>query len=148
MYTEPGLNFENSHDDNNENTLEDTFEYNEDVVVTPQEGDLVLSDFLNEDDSEWAFFPMKNQFKKEHKTVLLFNNNEDEKFIKNFVGAFSRNYPNLKPGIFKINMQSYDYWKEEPDFDDVVFIKVTPELVCEKWKMTNFGPLNFGKEDI
>ncbi len=146
MSIESGLFNDNSKDEK-PSEFGDTFEFNEETVVTPKEGDLVLCD-EQEGEDEWAFFPFKNQLKRDFKTAFLFNSDEDEKFIKQFIGLLGRNYPSLKPCVFKIDMKAYEYWKEDPEFSDVVFIKVTPEIIHEKWKLDSFGPLNFGKEEI
>lgn len=146
MSIESGLS-NNDFENKKSEEFGDTFEFNEEIVVTPKEGDLVLCD-EHEGKDEWAFFPFKNQLKKDFKTAFLFSSDEDEVFIKQFVMMLGRNYPNLKPGVFQIDMKAYEYWKEDPEFSDVVFIKVTPEIIQEKWKLDNFGPLNFGKEEI
>ena len=146
MNIESGI-FDNNSEDEKHKEFGDTFEYNEEIVVEPKEGDLVLSN-EQEGENEWAYFQLKNQLKEEFKTVFLFDPKEDDEFIKEFVTLLGRNYPKLKPGVFKIDMKAYEYWKDDPEFSDVVFVKITPEIVHEKWKLDNFGPLNFGKEEI
>ncbi|MFA6586016.1 MAG: hypothetical protein WCS86_02550 [Candidatus Paceibacterota bacterium] len=138
--------------DFNKKEVVDTFNFNEDIVTEPKEGDLALCAKTGERNSkneyEWALLPMQSQFEKEHRVVLFFGKEESDDFIKKAVRFLVKNYPKMEPGVFKIDMDAYKYFKEESEFSDVLFVKVTPENFHERNVITGFEDLNFGKENI
>lgn len=135
--------FESHDDEQNKQETFNTFEFRDDVVVNdPVEGDLVLCD-----NDEWAIFEMKSQGNKAHKAIFLFDKNDSDEFITDAAKTLLINYPKTKGSVMGINMSAYNYWKDEPESSDIVFIKITPKNFNKKYLM-HFSKLNFGDVDI
>ena len=145
-------NREEGEENFKEKQLVDSFNFNENIVTEPKEGDLALCakvvDKKSSENYEWALLPMQSQLGKEHRVVLFFDSKESDDFIKKTVNFLSKNYPKMEPGVFKIDMSAYKYWKEEPELSDVVFVKITPENFKEKWKIVGIDDFNFNKTEI